>query len=104
MPVSSIASSSSPVAAAARPAPHPGANARTAAPQGPRVRVAHGNFADYLERFTEATPLPASNDYAVPTDAQRQAFVQAWDAVRAGDLHDAARLADPLGYNVVRYR
>ena len=72
-------------------------------PAAPTVKIASGDLAADIESFVDNLPRAYSEDYDVPTSTERSTMAAAYDAIEAGDLSQAASLADPLDYDVVRY-
>ena len=72
-------------------------------PAAPTVKNASGDLAADIESFVGDIPRAYTEDYDVPTSSERSTMAAAYDAIEAGDLSQAASLADPLDYDVVRY-
>lgn len=69
----------------------------------PAVKVASGDLATTIDSFVDEIPRAYTKAYDVPTSLEVETMREAYDAVETGNLAEAAGLADPLGYDVVRY-
>lgn len=71
--------------------------------QSGAVKSVEGDLMHVVTGFVEASPQTASGLFQVPTTHEMRAITKTWDAIRGGDLAGAAKLADPLGMDVVRF-
>lgn len=69
----------------------------------PALRSERGSLPALVERFADDIPGPDSGGYEVPAAGDAAAIAQAMKAIQEGRIEDAADLAAPLGYEVVRF-
>src|SRR5438132_737625 len=67
------------------------------------VQTRSGDLYDLVRTLVDEMPRSGSNAYVDPTEEQRTQMSSAYRAIEAGNLDQAASIADPLDYEVVRY-
>ncbi len=79
-----------------------GTIADEAARSGAKVESISTDLASFINKITSHMPGENSGAYMRPTSEQRKGMLDAWSAIKRGELEEAARLADPHRYNVVK--
>src|SRR5688500_3614823 len=71
------------------------------AASGPIVPAKSGYLGQFVDGLVSG--ISKSDPYEEPEDAEKARLARAYTEIRAGRLVKAARLAEPLGYGVLRY-
>src|SRR5215210_2202410 len=71
----------------------------------PTVKVDSGDLAADINSFVKSIPTPShrSGGYDTPSQSEAMSMAQAYDAIEAGNLSQAASIVDPFNYDVVQY-
>lgn len=69
----------------------------------PAVKYESGDLGAEIDSFVERMPESDSEAYDKPTSSQRETMAEAFEAIEAGELSQAASLVNPLEYDVVQY-